>query len=89
MPSKCGGKGEWLKLCSQKTGSCQHRRPAQSDFRPQGFCYGEYKTYQVPVAQIEELTQLDFGKLRENDPLSRLRGFPQAVTIGGPGDIVL
>jgi endonuclease G len=53
------------------------------------FDYGEYKTYQVPVAHIEELTRLDFGKLRENDPLSRLKGFPQAVTIVGPGDIVL
>jgi endonuclease G, mitochondrial len=53
------------------------------------FSYGEYKTYQVPVGEIESLTGLDFGKLREHDPLSRLKGFPQAVTIGGPGDIVL
>ena len=53
------------------------------------FGYGEYKTYQVPVAQIEKLTGLDFGKLREHDPLSRLKGFPHAVTIGGAGDIVL
>jgi endonuclease G len=53
------------------------------------FDYGEYKTYQVPVAHIEELTQLDFGELREHDPLSHLKGFPQALTIGGPDDIVL
>jgi endonuclease G len=53
------------------------------------FDYGEYKTYQVPVVHIEVLTGLDFGKLREHDPLSRLKGFPQAVTIGGAGDIVL
>jgi endonuclease G len=53
------------------------------------FGYGEYKTYQVPVGEIESLTGLDFDKLREHDPLSHLRGFPQAVTIGGPGDIVL
>jgi endonuclease G, mitochondrial len=53
------------------------------------FGYGEYKTYQVPVAQIEGLTGLDFGKLREHDPLSRVKGFPQAVTISLPGDIVL
>lgn len=25
------------------------------------FAYGAYKTYQVPVATIEELTDLDFG----------------------------
>ena len=53
------------------------------------FGYGEYKTYQIPVADIEALTGLDFGKLREHDPLSRLKSFPQAVSIGGPGDIVL
>jgi endonuclease G len=55
------------------------------------FSYGEYKTYQVPVKEIETLTGLDFGKLREHDPLrsSLRRGVPQAVTIGGPGDIVL
>jgi endonuclease G, mitochondrial len=53
------------------------------------FGYGEYKTYQVPVAHIEGLTGLDFGKLREHDPLSRLKGFAQAVAIGGAGDIVL
>jgi len=53
------------------------------------FGYGEYKTYQLRVADIEALTGLDFGKLREHDPLSRSKGFPQAVTIGGAGDIVL
>jgi len=54
------------------------------------FVYGEYKTYQVPVAEIDALTGLDFGKLPEHDPLmSGLRGAPQAVTIGDPGDIVL
>ena len=53
------------------------------------FGYGEYKTYQVRVADIETLTGLDFGKLREHDPLSRLKSFPQAVPIGGPRDIIL
>jgi endonuclease G, mitochondrial len=53
------------------------------------FSYGEYKTYQVPVREIEALTGLDFGKLREHDPLSHLKSVTQAVTIGGPNDIVL
>lgn len=34
------------------------------------FVYGEFGTYQVPVAQIEELTGLDFGNLCEADPLA-------------------
>ena len=53
------------------------------------FTYGGYKTYQVRVLDIEAFTGLDFGKLREHDPLTRLKSFPRAVTIGGPRDIVL
>jgi len=53
------------------------------------FGYGEYKTYQVRIRDIEALTGLDFGKLREHDPLPRLKSVAQAVTIGGAGDIVL
>lgn len=33
------------------------------------FVYGEFKTYQVPIHLIEELTGLDFGALRNSDPL--------------------
>lgn len=36
--------------------------------------YGAYKTFQVPVLKIEELTGLDFGKLRNYDPISRVEG---------------
>jgi endonuclease G len=53
------------------------------------FGYGEYKTYQVRVGDIEALTGLDFGKLREHDPLPRLKSVARAVNIGGAGDIVL
>ncbi|MEM8487516.1 MAG: DNA/RNA non-specific endonuclease [Bacteroidota bacterium] len=33
------------------------------------FVYGEYETYQVQIAKIESETGLDFGKLRDADPL--------------------
>lgn len=36
------------------------------------FAFGEYKTYQVAVSKIESLTGLDFGELRNHDPLDRL-----------------
>ncbi|MEI7857959.1 MAG: DNA/RNA non-specific endonuclease [Methanomicrobiales archaeon] len=36
------------------------------------FAYSSYKTYQVPVATIEELTGLDFGNLRSSDPLATI-----------------
>jgi endonuclease G len=33
------------------------------------FAYGAYKTYQVPISHIEELTGLQFGELRTHDPI--------------------
>ncbi|MFB8331533.1 DNA/RNA non-specific endonuclease [Bacillus wiedmannii] len=36
------------------------------------FAYGEYKTYQVAVSKIENLTGLDFGELRIHDPLNHI-----------------
>lgn len=35
------------------------------------FAFGTYKTYQVPVATIEDLTSLDFGNIRTFDPLAK------------------
>ncbi|MBP1918226.1 DNA/RNA non-specific endonuclease [Youngiibacter multivorans] len=51
------------------------------------FAYGQYETYQVPVAQIEELTGLDFGKLREHDPMEGVEA--AAFVIEGPESIRL
>lgn len=57
------------------------------------FVFGKYQTYQVPVARIERLTGLDFGALRERDPIAdegelEIVGAPSARVIRGPGDIV-
>ncbi len=38
------------------------------------YAYGEYKTYQVPVMRIESLSRLDFGDLRNFDPLASIEG---------------
>jgi endonuclease G len=38
------------------------------------FSYGAYRTYQVPLRKIEELTGLSFGRLTDADPLARERG---------------
>jgi endonuclease G, mitochondrial len=38
------------------------------------FSYGAYRTYQVPVRKIEELTSLSFGPVTGADPLVRVRG---------------
>jgi endonuclease G len=33
------------------------------------FVFGQFKTYQVPIAKIEEKTNLNFGRLKDFDPL--------------------
>ncbi len=56
------------------------------------FSFGEYKTYQVPVTEIQQLTGLDFGGLAQNDPLGNITakdGGPMVLEIGGPQDLVL
>ena len=53
------------------------------------FLFGEFRTYQVPLRQIEEWTDLDFGDLRNFDPKDALEGLAGAVEITGPGDIQL
>jgi len=52
------------------------------------WAYGEYKTYQVPVAKIEALTRLDFGDLRNQDPLAGIEGTLGRV-VTRPDDIRL
>jgi endonuclease G len=52
------------------------------------FAYGQYGTYQVPVATVESLTGLDFGELRMHDPLANIESTVGRV-IGRPEDIRL
>jgi DNA/RNA non-specific endonuclease len=51
------------------------------------FAYGEYKTYQVPVARIEEITGLDFGELSQYDPIANIES--SGMVIGTPEHIKL
>lgn len=53
--------------------------------RGEDFVFGEYKTYQVRVADLEERTGLSFGDLREHDIFARLR----AAEVGVPPRIQL
>lgn len=52
------------------------------------FAYGAYKTYQVPVSLIEQLTELDFGDLRDHDPMATLEATVGRV-VTGPQSILL
>lgn len=53
------------------------------------FAYGAYRTYQVPVARIEAITGLDFGPLRDHDPLADRESTGPARVIGDAADIRL
>ena len=44
------------------------------------FAYGEYKTYQVPIRNIEKLTGLDFGNLHKFDPISNIEASGLLIT---------
>jgi endonuclease G len=52
------------------------------------FAYGEYETYQVPLDTIQKLTGIDFGKLKEYDPMEKIESLGGFV-IKGPNDIRL
>jgi endonuclease G len=53
------------------------------------FAFGAYRTYQVPVARIEQITELDFGTLRHHDPLVGQESMAAGHVIQGPGDLHL
>ncbi|MCX6046504.1 MAG: DNA/RNA non-specific endonuclease [Chloroflexi bacterium] len=44
-----------------------------ADLGARGFTFGEYRMFQVSVATIETLTNLDFGELNQHDPLAGRR----------------
>jgi endonuclease G len=59
------------------------------ELAPEAFSYGAYKTYQVAVRRVEELTGLSFGALADADPLGRQEAADVAKTIERPEEIVL
>ncbi|WP_043628967.1 DNA/RNA non-specific endonuclease [Nonomuraea candida] len=56
---------------------------------PGEFSYGAYKTYQVPIRRIEELTRLSFDGLADADPLARLEAAPAAREITDLAQLIL
>lgn len=63
---------------------------SQKDFLAdlEGFVFGEYKTYQLPVARIEQLTQLDFGDLKLADPKRKSESIGTYSEVLGFEDLV-
>jgi endonuclease G len=53
------------------------------------FSYGEYRTFQVPIRRVEELTGLSFGDLTEVDPLERFEAAAEPLAIEALDEIRL
>lgn len=56
------------------------------------FAFGAFGTYQTAIADIEELTGLRFGRLRENDPFGQMESPRQGVRarrLDSLGDILV
>jgi endonuclease G, mitochondrial len=62
---------------------------ARLEVLPEAFSYGAYKTFQVPLRRIQELTGLTFGQLVDADPLERLETAVTAAEIERFNEIVL
>lgn len=45
------------------------------------FAFGSYRTFQVTIRRIEEITGLSFGALRDADPIGSAEGFETAFEI--------
>lgn len=47
----------------------------------EGFVFGAFKTFQIPVRALEQQTGHDFGPLRDFDPMERIEAAPAAIHI--------
>jgi len=56
---------------------------------PAEFVFGEYRTFQVPMTDVETRTQLGFGRLRDHDTLKRVRGAPAYVELETLDDMIV
>jgi endonuclease G len=52
------------------------------------FAFGQFRTYQVPVAKVQELTGLDFQGLAKFDPLGKIEGPGAVRELASPDQIV-
>ena len=55
----------------------------------EAFSYGAYRTYQVPVRHVEDITSLSFGPLADADPLSRQEATITAREVQRPDHLLL
>jgi endonuclease G, mitochondrial len=59
------------------------------EIAPEAFSYAAYRTYQVRVRQIEDLTGLSFGTLADADPLGREEAAVSAREVHRPEELLV
>jgi endonuclease G len=59
------------------------------EIAPEAFSYGAYRTFQVPVRHLEDLTGLSFGSLVDADPLGREEAAIPAREVRRPEELLL
>ena len=52
------------------------------------FVFGQFRMFQVPIADIEALTGISFGRLSQFDPMGQIEG-RGVQRIDGPEDLIL
>jgi endonuclease G len=59
------------------------------EITPAAFSYGAYRTYQVPVHHIQDLTGLSFGSVADADPLGQHEATTAAREVHRPQQLLL
>ena len=67
----------------------QEQLIAGLEIAPEAFSYGAYRTYQVPIRQIQDLTGLSFGSLLDTDPLGHEEAAIRAREVRRPEELLL
>ena len=53
------------------------------------FAFGAYRTFQVTIRKIEEISGLSFGTLQDSDPIGHTEGFESVIEIESFERIIL
>lgn len=82
MPTPEGGLHATAYLLSQGDLIRDLKEARNLDEAAEGFVLSDFRTFQIAIAHIEDLTGLSFPALRQADPLAKVRGGNEAIDQG-------
>lgn len=71
------------------TGYTLTQKQYEDDFEVPGFVFGRFRTYQVAITRVEQLTGLSFGHLSDFDPLAGVEAANATRPLRTAADVVL